>query len=287
MRVSTNKPRKLEPPFSHTWHLSSLRKIKEENAAESTEPCSPDTGSQRYPCFLSGCLNILSRHIRLWSHFCFSAVLQAVALAEKLSAIVSFLNRGWTKHIETNMKQWALSQETSLCGKFWGLVYRDLNGGGGQLNRREQRGYWTTPPSLLCLCWVTAVSRSLWVGGEQGSVLASDTSRLSSPVPSWLPSAVLSPPFIKWVSVASNWSAEFRYAKNIMLIDIPCSACQLKLPAVHKLTNQTSLRSGAHPESQSWKLCFPEPITPAPWNQNFEGKFSFENCFRIRTCINL
>lgn len=37
-----------------------------------------------------------------------------MALAEKLSAIVSILNRDWIRHMESDMKHWALPQRYRL-----------------------------------------------------------------------------------------------------------------------------------------------------------------------------
>lgn len=82
---------------------------------------------------------------------------------------------------------------------------------------------------------------------------------------------------------ALNWSADFKYVINAMLIDIPCSAHMMHLLPVSRGCITGHPWSGAHAERKSWRLGGSPLVIPAPWNQSL---LSFENCFMIRTCIN-
>lgn len=116
-----------------------------------------------------------------------------------------------------------------------------------------------------------AASKSLWLEEHRWPVLASDTSRLTSPEPPCLPSAVL-PPHIKWISAASNRSAEFRCAINTTLIDVLCSAYMTSLSlAPQSCVPSRPWRPKLTPKG-SWGFHGPEAmLPPAPWIKSSKG----------------
>lgn len=144
-----------------------------------------------------------------------------------------------------------------------------------------QRECLATSPSLQCLrCFI---AEQVAVGGERDRWLVAASHAPTFPVPPRLPSAAL-PPLVKWISVASNWSANLGIQQTHAYGYSSLCTWHLLPPVTRgNCTNQLwGLK--AHPRGERFGAWRPCPITPG-LGQSFRKMLSSENCFMIWASI--